>query len=259
MVHCIGIDTESKCRKTFTLDTGGKKTSINSLKVSRDGNRLFVGTASPTRRVHCFDFESCAELCVFPQHKDSVFAITNTDELLISGGGQNDKTMLVSDLETQALLWSFQHKGSVRGLDASHNSILSGSLDGYVRLFDVRSESVVKQIKLPSTVHGVSFCAFDDRKAFCSTGRTDNGVYWTDFESSRQLSQHKNGVSSFYANAYSVCSADYDGYVYRNIYGAEKPAISKTDDGEIHALAALGPNAVFHAVDGGILIHSWNS
>ncbi len=80
-----------------------KKTSVNALKCFND--RLFVGVSKPTCAVHCVDFESGNVLCQFTSHKDSVFAIAVNESKCFSGGGQNDKMLHCSDLETQSVLW----------------------------------------------------------------------------------------------------------------------------------------------------------
>jgi len=260
-VHCF----DSKSKKvvaTFKVQNGEKKTSVNALAVSKDGSRIFAGVSSPTKRVHCFDFDSQTELCQFPKHVDSIFAIAATESVLCSGGGQTDKMLIVSDLETQAELFRYQHKGSVRGLSASVSLLLSGSLDGYIRLFDLRTQQLEHSLKMPATVHGVSFCKFDERKVFSSTGRSDNSVYRiTDFSEKQLVSKHKNGVSSLCGiSAYSIFSGDYDGNVYRNVYrngATSEELISKSKAGEIHALASLDVGKVFHAASHGVVVHDF--
>ena len=264
LVHAFDLDS-LKLIRSFEIQNGGKKTSVNSLALSADGARIFAGCSSPSRQVHCFDFNDGSELCKFPSHVDSVFAIALNQSSIFSGGGQNDKWLRAADLETQKSIFSYVHKGSVRGLDTcGENLLISGSLDNKVRLFDLRSQNCVNEIKLPATVHGVAFCKFDPNRFVCSTGRSDNSVYLGDFlhsakpEDFSALSTHKNGVSSFVHCAYATVSADYDGSVYFNQKNVKKPLVSKTSFGEIHSLAAGDGSShvqVFHAAPSGIGLH----
>lgn len=78
--------------------------------------------------------------------------------MCLSGGGQTDKELKCCDLETQTSLWSFSHGGSVRGIDCNERVCVSGSLDGRVRLFDLRTGSVSSAMRLStSTIHSVQF------------------------------------------------------------------------------------------------------
>ena len=245
--------------QTYVVQNGGKKTSVNSLKLNADFSRLFVGVSKPTVRVHCFDIESGQELCTYPQHVDSIFAIAVNSTCVMSGGGQTDKNLIISDLESQAKLMTHPHKGSVRGLDCTENLVLSGSLDGYVRLFDLRTGNCEKSRKFPSTCHGVSFLRQNLDRFVCTTGRSDNSVYMcmNDFEDTRLVSKHKNGVSSAYIDGFSCVSADYDGTLIKHSLYSKKSITSKTNSGEIHSLAAISPSSFFHANLSGALIHTF--
>ena len=45
--------------------------------------------------------------------------------------------------------------------------VISGSLDGRVRRFDLRTTACVDEIRFPSTVHTVKFAQFDPDQFFC--------------------------------------------------------------------------------------------
>jgi WD40 repeat protein len=168
IVHAFDVSPPKGKKKltpivqSYVVQNGGKKTSVNSLKLNADYSRLFAGVSKPTVRVHCFDVSSGQELCTYPQHVDSIFAISVNSSCVMSGGGQTDKNLIVSDLESQTKLISHPHKGSVRGLDSTENLILSGSLDGYVRLFDLRSGKCekIKKVKKKKNVSFFFFCVY---------------------------------------------------------------------------------------------------
>jgi hypothetical protein len=78
-----------------------------------------------------------------------------------------------------------------------------------------------------------------------------------DFEDTRAISKHKNGVSSVYIDGFSCVSADYDGTLVKHSLYNKKVLVSKTNSGEIHSLAAISPSSFFHAQTSGVLIHNF--
>ena len=237
------------------------KISVNSL-LFRNG-KLFSGLSRPESRCICFDVESGDMLASYPQHKDSIFAIAANDNLLASGGGQTDCNCVLSDLETTVQMKSYCHKGSVRGIDLHEHSICTGSLDGNVRLFDLRtpSEDPVRTVKFPSTAHGVVLCRENPNLFVVSTGRSDNSVYLSDYEGNKTLiTSHRNGVSSIVVNSQLVCSADYNGELsFSKKYGSRRETIVKKGCGsEIHCIAATKPGKVFHADGGSLVFHKFS-
>ena len=148
------------------------------------------------------------------------------------------------------MIQSFAHGGSVRGLDCNDRMVVSGSLDGRVRMFDIRSGDVTSTIRLSNaTIHAVQLVEALDHRVFFSTGRPENSVYLGDFRSDlenlQQIVKHKNGVSSMVACAYNVQSCDYDGVVsFSSVWDTEKPSLfSKSCGEEVYEEENISKNA----------------
>lgn len=73
------------------------------------------------------------------------------------------------DLETAQLLGTLTCRGSVRGCDMTDQVMYTGSLDGFVRVWDKRALREVVSLKTPATCHGVCRAA-NDQSLFVSTG-----------------------------------------------------------------------------------------
>jgi WD40 repeat protein len=124
---------------------------VSSMHVMRDigaDRKILVGVSRPECHVALWTLAG-TRLQTYGQFVDSVFAVkgdsgAGTAGVVVAGGGQDDCTSKVWDLQSGAELLTLQHRGSVRGV---HLNCLSGgsphtfwtaSLDAHARLFDLR-------------------------------------------------------------------------------------------------------------------------
>lgn len=161
----------------------------------------------------------------------------------------------------------------MRGIDCNERVCVSGSLDGRVRLFDLRTGSVSSAMRLStSTIHSVQFgkCFLGFGfllKDFCKWKRSTigssfqledlripcilvknwllieklkkkkklvKGDFRIQHENLHKIVQHKNGVSSLVASAYNVVSCDYDGIVsVASVWDSKRKVFSKSCGEEV--------------------------
>ncbi|KNC53120.1 uncharacterized protein AMSG_09425 [Thecamonas trahens ATCC 50062] len=177
-----------------------------------------------------FDLETASPVATLTGHADSVFALAACAQRpwVVSGGGQDDNSALVFDVNSpDAALRTLPHRGSVRALafDPAAPSVLySGSLDKYVRCWDLRAPArePALELALAAGVHALELpilsSSGDGQTLVVSVGRPHNAVYAIDTRAPHagptvNARYHSSAVSSLAGNAFSLASVSYDGTV----------------------------------------------
>ena len=196
---------------TWGLPEGAKsrfgKGAINSLKLSPDGTRLAVGSATG---IWLYDTNTGAELALLTGHIDSVGPVSfSSDGRTLVSGSYGE--IFLWDIETQRILKILEgHKGWVGNLGISEDSetLVSTSSDGTVRFWDVQSGRQLKTFKayprglggfLASIRDGeVTAAAFCPEKQFFALGYPDGTIRLKDARTGRvtkTINGHKGHVA----------------------------------------------------------------
>jgi WD40 repeat protein len=168
------------------------KTSVNSMHLVRGAcsqpDLLLAGTAGRTSECILFnliqnsvthstsdELVSCAR---YSGHVDSVFCCQGDADAqrIATGGGQNDKTVRLFDMSTEACLTVLPHRGSVRSLVLAPfaATLWSGALDNWCRLWDTRSGEC--ELEFRPFNAGVHAMDIDGYNLALTSGRPENAV-----------------------------------------------------------------------------------
>eukprot|EP00698_Gefionella_okellyi_P004127 TRINITY_DN13863_c0_g1_i1.p1 TRINITY_DN13863_c0_g1~~TRINITY_DN13863_c0_g1_i1.p1 ORF type:complete len:433 (-),score=95.11 TRINITY_DN13863_c0_g1_i1:6-1304(-) len=204
-------------------------------------------------------------LHTYTGHVDAVFAVQGSKQLnlLATGGGQDDKTLMMFDIDTGVSTMTVDHRGSVRAVRFGHgpyaHCVITGSLDKGVRLIDVRSQAVqTVSAQHKAGVHSVT--VVDEHYVISTSGRSENETHISDMRISSgallsRLVGHKSAVSCCVYDhcTDSVVSGSYDGTlrVYSNVIATSSSNIQQKSIAVI--VSELEIEAVVQTADGRIV------
>ncbi|KAL0946492.1 hypothetical protein HGRIS_012710 [Hohenbuehelia grisea] len=145
--------------------SGVHESSVLSLCVYKG----FVASAGSDRRVAVWDLACNKLVKVICDHEDSVLCVRFDDERLVScSKDRTVRTYSFPDLEPQFVLYA--HRAAVNAVSISKNLIVSGSGDRSIKLWDLRTGSLLRTY---DKHHSRGIASIDFRPPFVLSGSSD--------------------------------------------------------------------------------------
>lgn len=195
----------------------GHRSDVLEAAGSHDNAHVISGGSD--KLILLFDVTESESIRTFRGHNGPVNCVQfNQDSSIVASGSQDGRVKLW-DVKSRSRdpIQELACKDSVSSLSINDHSILVGSLDGKIRLFDLRS-CTVSTDDLPSPVSCVHF-TYDGQCILASC--LDHSLFLLDKESGEVLQVFKGHVNSKYRidsvlfkNDELVVSGSEDGFVY---------------------------------------------
>lgn len=163
----------SLAQKRFLFEMEGHEGGISAIK-KLDDTHLVSSSADKTLRI--WDIRNRTSGAVILAHKDYVYSLAVSENRDYAFSGSRDKTVKMWDLTTQTQVRSFDgptldsaHSSTVYDVACHGNTLIaSASRDGYIKLWDTRSDGVVSILDPEDGfVYAVNFT--DDGKIVAGT------------------------------------------------------------------------------------------
>jgi WD40 repeat protein len=251
------LENDDGSNKVKTLE--GHRGVIDSIAITPDGKKIVSGSQDNTIRV--WDLESGSQIkklgnpdwiyqrVVTPF--DSIAITPDGKKIVSAGGGTQDNTIRVWDLESGSQIKKLE--GHERIVDAiaitpDGKKIVSGARDRTIRVWDLENDDGSNKVKtLEGHMDGVSTVAITPDCKRAVSGSKDNTIRVWDLENDgneiKKLEGHEGGITSIAItpDGKNIVSGSFDGTIkVWNLTGRTDIVSTFYADGEMWSCAANG-------------------